>query len=208
MNNYYDMCIEEIKNLLNEGNDAMALMKVRNELDMPYVPEPYFSMFESLLNDIVVDQRPKSQFFVSIADIEDALRGNEALQQKAILSLERMNLRQDMDWCRSVLVHQEIQDWIKKQILLFMMEQEINGAFDVEINQQKLTLNIEYLLHPQASESYQQCALDLQNILESHNPSMLILCLGELDYLALETFPNALKSTDARTIIERVESYF
>lgn len=208
MDNYYDTCIKEIEGLINDGDAVAALALLTRELDLPYVPEPFFSKFQSLLNEIVVDQRPKSQYFETVEEIDQALMGNEALQQKAILSLERMNLRQEMTWCRSVLVNSGIQDWIKKQVLLFMMEQEFTGEFEIVIDGHKEIIQMVDLLHPQASESYQKCVNALHDELESHNPSLLLLCIGELDYMALESFPHALKSIDARSVIERVESYF
>lgn len=207
MDNYYDNCILEIEDYIKDGNISMALEVVKKELDMPYVPEPYFSKFQGYLNELVVDERPRSQYFDSLEEIEAAFQGNPSLQQKAIFSLERMNLRGAYEWLSHVLLDPIIHDGIKKQILLFMMEQEIQGTYNVFMNDDVESLTIENLEHPVESEAYQQCHLELRNELESHNPSLLLLCIGELDYAALESFPHSLKRVDARKIIERVQSY-
>lgn len=208
MDNYYDQCMKEIKECMEQGDMSAALKLVQQELEMPYVPEPYFSQLQDYLNDIVVDTRPRSQFFETVEAIEEALQGNESLQQKAILSLERMNLRSHVEWCEDVLSNAMIADWIKKQILLFMMEQEMNHSFEVFLDGDLIPINIGSLKHPQSGTVYETCLMELQDALESDNPSMLIMCVGELDFIALESFPHELKEMNAQSIIKRVQSYF
>lgn len=207
MDNYYEKCIEDIEKSISLGDMEIALVIVQKELSMPYVPEPYFSKFQEYLNDIVVDKKPRSQFFEDLEDIEVALVGNEALQQKAILSLERINLRQDLDWLQQILLSDQYIDGIKKQILLFMMEQEIQGTFDVYINRKTQSYTIEEIKHPMDTAAYQTAHEELRNLLESENPSMLLLCIGELDFLALQSFPELFKGISAREVVDRVASY-
>lgn len=208
MSNYYDECLKQIDDLLKVGKNKEALDQVSTELQMPYVPEPYFSKFNQYLNEIVVDAKPKSQYFESVEEIEFALMGNEALQQKAILSLERMNLRSEAQWIQDILVDEKIQDWVKKQILLFMMEQELQGTYPILMQGLQEEIKIQELIHPQASVAYATCAKGLQEALESDNPSMLILCMGELEMMALEAFPHQMESISSAEIIQRVASYF
>lgn len=207
MDNYYETCIEDIENYINDGKMGEALSLVQKELSMPYVPEPYFTKFQEYLNEIVVDEKPRSQFFEELEDIEFALSGNESLQQKAILSLERMNLRQDIDWLKHILVSDKYLDGIKKQILLFMMEQEIQGSIDVYINETIKSYRIEDIKHPMDTSAYQLVHTELRDLLESENPSMLLLCIGELDFLALQSFPELFKGISAREVVDRVTSY-
>lgn len=207
MYNYYDNCINDIENHIRDGEMALALAIVQKELAMPYVPEPYFTQFQHYVNDIVIDQQPRSQFFDSLEEIEASFQGNAALQQKALLSLERMNLRSAVSWISEILTKPAIIDGIKKQVLLYMLEQEIQGEFEILLEGSLETLSMKDLKHPVESDAYQQCHHDLRNMLESHNPSLLLLCIGELDYAALESFPHSLKSIKAQSIIDRVESY-
>lgn len=207
MDNYYDDCIQEIEAYINKGEMSLALALVQKELAMPYVPEPYFSKFSEYLNDIVVDNKPRSQFFDSLEEIEGALRGNASLQQKGLLSLERMNLRAAQEWLSDVLLNHSIHDGIKKQILLFMLEQEIQGTYEIFLDQEVIGIDVGSLKHPVDSSAYQTCHQELRDILESHNPSLLLLCIGELDYAALERFPHDLKRIEAQSIIDRVNSY-
>ena len=38
MNNYYDEIIDEIKQLITDGQNDLAYSKILNELNMPYIP--------------------------------------------------------------------------------------------------------------------------------------------------------------------------
>lgn len=208
MSNHYELCLNEINDYLKEGLEEKALELIKKELAMPYVPEPYFTQFNNYLNEIVIDQRPHSQYFDTVQEIETALKGNQTLQQKGIVSLERMNLRSELEWCETILLTQDIQDWIKKQILLFMMEQEIKGQYQVLLQDKIEVIDMEQLIHPLATQTYQICYQGLQEELESDNPSMFMLCVGELEYLMLEVFPFESEGLKAHDIITRVQAYF
>lgn len=207
MNNYYETCLATLNDLIESGKQKEALDLVSQELRMPYVPEPYFSQFEGIRDAIVVDQRTGSQFFEDVEEIGLALKGNEALQHKALMSLERMNLRSIQDSLSRWFMDRIIPDWIKKQLLFFLMEQDLNLEIQIELDSKKHLINTADLKNPFASEAFVQCELALRHRLESHNPSLLILCVSQLEQMALSAFPLGEGVFVAGDIIAEVERY-
>ena len=207
MNNYYETCLETIQTHIKENNLKEALRMIQEELSLPYVPEPYYSTFLNLRDGIVIDDKPKAQFFETVDMIEHAFYGNEALQIKAILSLERMNLRMHLDWIKRLLQDDLLDPTIKRQLLFFMMDQDIQGTYAVSLKGVE-TVTIESLRHPFDSDTYRQCESDLKEALESSNPSLLLMCMSELESDVMEYFPLQKDTLDAKAIIERVKSYF
>lgn len=207
MNNYYETCLATLNELIQGGKENEALSLVSQELAMPYVPEPYFSKFEAIRDHIVIDRSPASRYFEDVESIGAALLGNETLQHKALISLERMNLRQDIDtlllWFKEPL----IPDWIKKQLLFFAMEQDLNLEVEINLDSKDHVLNLKDLKNPFATQSFVNCEKELRDILESHNPSMLLLCVSHLETKALEAFPLSKVEFKASDIVLEVESY-
>lgn len=207
MNNYYETCLLTLNELIDNGQTKEALELVSKELEMPYVPEPYFSQFNQIRDSIVLDSQPSSQYFEDEDEIGFALLGNEALQYKALMSLERMNLRSLESKLRQWFKDPIIADWIKKQLLFFMMEQDFHLEIELVLNSQEHLLNIKDLINPFSTKAFVECENTLRDKLESHNPSLLILCVSHLEQLALNAFPFKVIDINADTIIDEVKSY-
>ena len=207
MNNYYETCLLTLNDLIERGKELEALDLVSKELSLPYVPEPYFTQFSRLRDSIVIDSRPSSQFFEHQDEIGSAFLGNEALQHKALMSLERMNLRSMEASLRSWLGDSLIPDWIKKQLLFFMMEQDFNLELQILINEKLHLLNTKDLQSPFSSKSFLLCEHELREKLESDNPSLLILCVSHLEHLALSAFPFSKLEVSSDHIISEVKSF-
>ena len=207
MNNYYETCLKTIQSLISDGNRSEALQMIDEELSMPYVPQDYLNQFELLRDSLRVDKKPHQKYFESIDEIVEGLRGNDLLQQKSLMSLERMNLRAELDDSKEILLDEKLPDWIKKQILFFLMGQNINQSVEVYVNGSKHIINIATLENPIESQAYQKCILELRDALESWNPSLLILCVAELDQRVMDSFPLSLTTLDAQDIIDTVNGY-
>lgn len=207
MNNYYESRLQEIRHAINEGNDRDALTLLDEELSMPYVPQPYFDVYTSLRDTLRIDKAPQSKYFESIEDISDALKGSDALKLKAVMSLERMNLRNDLEVIENMLVDITIDDWMKRQILLLLMDQDINKTITITLSGQSHTLNPIHLINPIATKEYNDAYAYLVESLESNNPSLLMLCVAELDEMVMSTFPFQLEQISGEEILKRVNSY-
>ena len=207
MDNYYETCLKNIQDLLEKNAETKALALLDEELRLPYVPEPYFSKFKSIRDGIRIDQQPASKYFENLDEIDVALRSHEALQHKAMISLERVNLRSEIEWMRLWLKDPLIEDWIKKQLLFFSLSQEINAIFECSIQSEEHLINMSELENPYSSLTYTKTLKDLKDMLESKNPSMLILCEMELNQNIMDAFPFKLDNLDAKEIVRTVEGY-
>ena len=52
MNNYYDEILDEIKQLINNGQNDLAYSKILNELNMPYIPLDIEHKLEALYQEV------------------------------------------------------------------------------------------------------------------------------------------------------------
>lgn len=207
MNNYYETCLNDIRLAINEGNITLALKLLDDELNLPYVPQPYFDTFVTLRDSLRIDTEPNAKYFESLDAIHDALKGNDSLKLKALMSLERMNLRAHLDEIEGILMDDVIDDWMKRQVLLFLMDQDINHSFEILLDSKSITLNPRLLTNPIGSQEYLRAYDYLTQLLESDNPSLLMLCIAELDESVMKAFPFELESIDGSEIMERVRSY-
>ena len=207
MDNYYETCLKNIQVLLGKNEESKALTLLDEELRLPYVPEPYFTQFKSLRDGIRIDQQPASKYFENLDEIDVALRSHEALQHKAMISLERVNLRSEIEWIRLWLKDPLIEDWIKKQLLFFSLSQEISTIFECSIQGEIRQINMSELENPYTSLFYTKTLKVLKDMLESKNPSMLILCEMELNQNLMDAFPFKLENLNPKDIISQVEKY-
>ena len=207
MDNYYETCLATIKQAITDGNNALALEMLDEELRMPYIPNPYHDMFGALRDTLRVDKNPQSKYFDDIEDVMDALLGNDVLKHKGLISLERMNLRTVIADIERMLVHEAIDGWLKRQILLFLIDQEISQDLKVSIDGVVVTLNPKKLENPIGSKMYEDAMRYLVDTLESSNPSLLMLCVAELDQTMLENFPIQTELVTGSAVLERVNGY-
>lgn len=207
MNNYYETCLEDIKTFIRENKLSDALAMIDEELKMPYVPQPYFDEFCRLRDTLRIDTHVSQQAFDDLDDIQEALKGNERMQDKALQSLAMMNLRAVMDSIETIMTDQYIADAHKKVILKLMMQQEIQGTCEILLSGSRHRLNIGALIDPIDTVAFKSVANKLIELLESNNPSMLILCLGELEFTANDAFPLNELNDSAESILKRVKRY-
>lgn len=207
MDNYYEMRLSEIRLAISENKFENALVLLDEELNMPYVPQPYLDEFKTLRDSIRIDTAPQAKYFESIEDIGEAFLGNDALKLKAIMSLERLNLRAYLNEIEIILSNQNVDDWMKRQILIFLIDQNINRDLKVHIAGDLINLNPSTLENPIGSKEYIDTYEYLIEKLESENPSLLMLCIAELDQMTMENFPVHRIVIKGEEIIKRVNQY-
>ena len=75
MNNYYDEIIDEIKQLITDGQNDLAYSKILNELNMPYIPLDIERKLEALYQEVKYVDRKAKVF--DDDRIEEYLRHND-----------------------------------------------------------------------------------------------------------------------------------
>lgn len=207
MENYYKECLDRIKSLSANGQLEEAKRMLEVELSMPYVPQPYLSEFQALRYELDGQDALKPAYFLDIESIHRAFYGDQSLQAKALLSLERMNLRTVREELTTLLTS-DIADSLKRYVLLICLEQELSINMTLQLDGETITVDLDTLENPFQSEGYLQIIQELRDQLESKNPSLLELCYEELNQQMMMHFPKPMENISATSIYQRVTSYF
>lgn len=206
MNNYYKEIIQEIEQHIALNEQEQALEKLYVELSMPYIPQEHQAVFESLLHKIKQSQNKAVPLFTDIESIKEALFSNELQVVKALQSLENMNLR-SIEYDLLELLKSDLDDIIKRMILLQMLEQQMHLELQIKLKGEYLTLCTQDLLSPFESEHYQKVYQELVENYESVDPSYLNLALEVLNIEMMESFPFIDTSIDRERIITKLNDY-
>jgi hypothetical protein len=95
MENYYEEIIQEIEEMINNGDYGEALVVLKKELSMPYIPEESETRFKSLYHDLkykMSDRKNSNE--KNIDDILNGLKGSSEQQLAACSQLTNRNLRE------------------------------------------------------------------------------------------------------------------
>ena len=207
MDNYYEECITKVEGLIQSKEFEEAKSILEDELDMPYVPEVHLKKFLELYHSLPQENVTSSKYLDSIEEIESSLFLDEEQQLRAMLSLERLNLRPYLSILREWLISLEVDTWIKQQILVFLLEQGIEDEFQVYLEDEVQVVNTKGLSHPFQNEHYLKQVYDLKEKLEQENPSLFKLCMQELNYQVGNNFPFKHETIKAQDIMDRVDGY-
>ncbi len=207
MDNYYRECIDKITALIRNKNYTEAKQMLDVELAMPYIPQTYLEEFENLLHLLPKTSNVSSKFFEDFEEIDDAFSLDDEQKLKAILSLERMNIRPYLEVIKTYLKDELMDDWLKQQLLIILLDQGINGQFEIHFENKDSLIDLSKLEHPFKSKHYNKVYQDLVDDLEHQDPSMLQLCLQELNYQLGILFPFKHETVNAQSIKKKVYDY-
>lgn len=207
MKNYYDEITQEIGENIASENYAEARKLLEEELAAPYVPEPYLSEFVKMHQALPGDKYQGTRYFQDIDMIIDALFADELLQIKALKSLERSNLKLWYDDIEQILRDVNLEDWLKKQIIVLLLEQGFTQTIRVYLEDKDVDIDLKHLVHPFKTEAYISAVSQLETDFAMKNPSFLELCIMELNYKVSMAFPFQHEDINVDDIINQVNIY-
>ncbi len=129
MENYYDEVIQEIKDEIQNKHYAEALVLLKKELSMPYIPKEAEDQFYALLHELkfqMSDQ--KNTYERNIDDILDGLHGSSEQQLIACSQLIKRNLREYVEDIQKYLKDDPYTD-AAALLVESISEQEIQDEF-------------------------------------------------------------------------------
>lgn len=129
MENYYDEVIQEIKDEIQNKHYAEALVLLKKELSMPYIPKEAEDQFYALLHELkfqMSDQ--KNTYERNIDDILDGLHGTSEQQLIACSQLIKRNLREYVEDIQNYLKDDPYTD-AAALLVESISEQEIQDEF-------------------------------------------------------------------------------
>ena len=206
MNNYYEECIQNIEDLIKSDKIEEAKKLLYTELSMPYIPQNFKDKFDSLLMEIEIKTHVPKGLLTDIDDIKLAFMKDDSHISLALMSLEAMNLRPYIEDVKELL-NSNIDDQIKRIILLISSEQELKFSLEMILDNKSIMINMDEILNPYHNPIYQKIYQELHDELEAHDPSFLALCLEDLNMKTMSTFPRFDEDLNTNKIMEDVRSY-
>ncbi|ATI74174.1 hypothetical protein [Mesoplasma florum] len=132
--NFYDELIIELKELVLKNDFETALLKINQELSMPYVPSDIEEQLLEFKTQIFeqISKKANSNNNLNAEYILQLLKSSDREQQAfGINFLNKINLRDKLNDVSELLTLEKIDNSIKTLILFTLKEQEINKSFDV-----------------------------------------------------------------------------
>ena len=192
--NYYDELINEIEGLIDNNDYNEALIKLKTELTMPYIPQHIEKMLEALLKDVtakMIEQQPKPNSVWSLAKISEILTHptDEETQLLAFHYLKDQNLRKILPIIRKYFVNKKVSNFTKIYLLYLLKEQEINEVFQVQKTNGFFKLNPQEMIPYQEEKQVKLVMQLLDQWVYNDNPSLYHTCLYLLETYYYDLYP-------------------
>lgn len=179
-NNYYNQILKEIDELIENEEFEEALVKVKTELSMPYIPsdiEPKLTERYQIINQNFNLNKSKE---ISSDDLEYYLLSEDkAKQMQAIRALNELNLRSHIDLVQKYF---DTSPQAELQALLIdsLIDQKIDTEFTVTVSDQEVTFIPSYQEKVEESDGFVEASKYFDKWLSNDNPSMYNLCIQSL----------------------------
>jgi len=198
--NYYDECIAEIKELISKEDYKEARFKIETERHMPYLPREFekeLTKLEALLPTANKDEH------LEISEIEKYLFSDTALQARAVLELQEMNLRNQLELIQHYLLSVEGDLSCKVYLLRLLKQQDIKAELKILKKGEVLNFNTEELELAEDSPYFMKMieALQAHFFKEPVKFDLAMQLLAEHLNLIL---PGKIKEEDCEEIVSKV----
>lgn len=169
MNNYYDEILDEIKQLINNGQNDLAYSKILNELNMPYIPSDIEKKLQELYQEVKFVNRKTKVF--DDERIEEYLSHNDESTLLAIDRLAKLNVRNYLKSIKNFLIN-DPNKYAAGLLIDILIEQNINE--EIEFHKDGVVYNFipSYLTSCKDNKAYSIAYVHLAKWLEN-NPSYL-----------------------------------
>ncbi len=196
--NTYDDILNEIDGLLNKGEIKEAMRLIEEELRMPYVP-PFVAAKLHQFKEIAqtaIKMNEEIHLDMSEEGILSYLQQDELHQLRALEAFSVMNMRQALS------VVQKAFDLIDSRLLKCLLvkltiEQGLTETFTFSDEGLRYEFIPASLTLPEDSEGMEEGKIYLKQWLEADDPSMLKLCLDQLDLECLLKLPQSVDDDEA-----------
>lgn len=172
MSEYYQDCLNKIKNWIHENKYEQARESIMQELNMPYIPSEFEKQLHELLQECPVEP---SHHWLDDEKIREYLNGDEKKQIIALNQLANQNIRLYLeevqhvfDCCPSPLV--------RISLMEILANQQVSEAFDITLNGYAMEFIPSAMELPMDSEGVLKAIAILKDWLENENPSLLNMC--------------------------------
>ncbi len=196
--NTYDEILETIDHALSKGQIKTALDLIDEELRMPYVPSYVLAKLMQFKEIALTAQKMNQEIHLDMSEegILAYLKQDELHQLRALEAFSVMNMR-------SVIpLVQKAFDLIDKRLLKCLLckltiEQALTESFTFSDEGIRYEFIPAALTLPEDSEGIQKAKAYLKSWLEDDDPSMLKLCLEQMELESLLKLPETIDEDEA-----------
>lgn len=186
---YYTEKINEIKKLINNQEYDEALIILKSELSMPYIPMDCEKIFNDLLQEVNSYRDEKNINRRCIYDKEQVLQllnGELSDAYIAIEFLKESNIRNYLDVVEAYLsVNPD--KMIRAALIEILVDQQIHDEINLDYDGMEVRFIPSYVEKPFESDNGLKCVSIIENWFINDNPSFMKLCIEtlflELSYL-------------------------
>lgn len=196
--NTYDDILNEIDDLLNKGEIKAAMRLIEEEQRMPYVP-PFVAAKLNQFREIAVTAiKMNEEIHLDMTEegILSYLQQDELHQLRALEAFSVMNMRQALPLVQKAfdLIDSRL---LKCLLVKLTIEQALTDTFSFSDEGLRFEFIPASLTLPEDSEGFEEGTVLLKQWLEDDDPSMLKLCLDQLDLECLMKLPQSLDDDEA-----------
>ncbi len=176
MENYYDEILAEIREMMDRHEEEEALIVIRKELRMPYIPpeiEKKLHEYEVNAKQVIADRRQLKE--ESLDSLLKKLRGTDQQQLAAAAQLTKRNLRDILTEIRSYLQSNPCPE-AAALIIEAIAEQEIKEEFTLVKDGMRAEFYGDSVIPCSESGGFRKAYACLKEWLENDNPAMLEMC--------------------------------
>lgn len=174
---FYEEMLQEVRRLMDQGQQEAAAARITAELAMPYVPPSVSQQLMDLQRQLHRNQadRDRPQVQLSLDQIEEGLKQDRQHQLQAVDALHQMNLRPHLEMIRDYLVRQP--DPLASALLIdSLIEQQIGEELTLNRDGLSCTFIPRYQEGAAESDGFVQASAQLHDWFENEDPSFLHLC--------------------------------
>ncbi len=203
--NYYDELIDQIKELISNHNYNGALIKINDELMMPYIPRQVEEVLTTLLQEVnekIREQKSSETTVWTLEKISDILSNpsDEGTQLLAFQYLKDQNLRQILPVIRQYFLNKKVTDFAKIYLLYLLKKQEITEIFEVKKTNVIFHLNPSQIIQYKENEQVKTIIKLLDKWVYNDNPSLYNTCLYLLETYYYNLYPYFLENNEEKAL--------
>jgi len=197
-NTYYNVVAEYLTALKGIRDYETAVNVLLEELEMPYIPYEYESLFNAVYDEILEDKREANEIYETkntifspeeIASLLKRDNVNEDLLYMALDQLQQVNVRLLTNDIAVYLADESRPAFAKTLIMETMITQQVDEDFDVRKNGEYFRFNPAISAQVLERECYRGIGGALVRALEDDNPALMHQCLDYLEYVLYATYP-------------------
>ena len=169
-NNYYEELIQKISDAIKRQDYTTASALIAEEYRMPYIPLDVEKKLDEFSHMIPVNYSDSLVKSFDYEQIEDFLKGDEAMQITALSYLKDCNIRPYLPLLQEYL-NSNTSRFLKGICIMLLQEQNVDKTFMMETEERRYEFMPATVTPPEDSDGFERACSYLRDTLERDNPS-------------------------------------